>query len=80
MYPDLLPLVSSSLSLGVGSVVAEEVSVSFVERVEVSASMSEVSLALGVIVELSISISVEFVSLSVEFLQFALESVLLAVE
>ena len=64
MYPDLLPLGSSSSSLTVGSVVAEEVSVSFVERVELSPSMSftevsvpdEVTLALAVIVELSISI------------------------
>ena len=62
MYPDLLPLGSSSSSLAVGSVVAELVSVSFVERVELSASMSftEVSvsdkktLPLGAIVEFSI--------------------------
>ena len=64
MYPDLLPLGSSSSSLAVVSVVAEEVSASFVERVESSASMSftevsvsdEVTLALGAIAELSISI------------------------
>ena len=64
MYPDLLPLSSSSSSLAVGSVVAEDVSVSFVEGVEFSASMSftevsvsdEVMLALAVIVELSILI------------------------
>ena len=62
MYPDLLPLGSSSSSLAVGSVVAELVSVSFVERVEFSASMSftevsvsdKITLPLGAIVEFSI--------------------------
>ena len=61
MYPDLLPLGSSSSSLAVVSVVAEEVSASFVERVELSASMpftevsvsDEVTLALGAIVDFS---------------------------
>ena len=84
MYADLVPLEESS-SLVVVSVVELDVSVSLVEKVELSALMSfmersvtdEVSLAFGEIVELSVS---EFWSVEVELVPLPAESVPLPVE